>query len=295
MQLDYLSGANFITNDAKQVEEFVDYFPFGGVRVDNKAGAWSEQRKFTGHENDATGLIYMKARYQDPTIGRFLSEDPAFWDLSLDLKDPQAWNSYAYARNNPISYIDPDGKFAFLIPLAAYATANSAWIAPVALMWTSAATLAVTAPLVGGQAYSYAKGDYVTGDRLGEAAMTTNMIAMTSVQALMSVQDSVPRSQVRTKSSNPSSDAKRIGNGHAYDKHVAKEGQFSGIATDKATFSQHIDYVMKNPTETKMLQNGRYAYWQESTNTVIIRDPRSSDMGTAFQPKNGKSYFDNLK
>ncbi len=56
----------------------------------------------------------MEARYYNPSIGRFLSQDPAFWNVSMlpvQLADPQSWNSYSYARNNPIVLKDPDGQF----------------------------------------------------------------------------------------------------------------------------------------------------------------------------------------
>jgi len=49
------------------------------------------------YDNDH--LSYMRARYYDPTIGRFLSEDPV-WSTNL----------YPYVRNNPISFIDPAGN-----------------------------------------------------------------------------------------------------------------------------------------------------------------------------------------
>jgi len=47
-----------------------------------------------------TGLIYMRARCYDPLLGRFISEDPA--------KDGGNW--FAYAGNNPIGNVDPDGR-----------------------------------------------------------------------------------------------------------------------------------------------------------------------------------------
>ncbi|MEO5927636.1 MAG: RHS repeat-associated core domain-containing protein [Patescibacteria group bacterium] len=110
--VDHLSGANIITDAAGAVQETLDYLPFGGIRLDQKAGTWSEQRKYAGHEfDDNSGLSYMEARYYDPATGRFLNEDPAFRTLSFNLEDPQSLNSYSYARNNPLKYVDLDGRF----------------------------------------------------------------------------------------------------------------------------------------------------------------------------------------
>lgn len=108
---DHLGGSNVITDSAGAIEELLDYHAFGSVRLDQKAGTWSDQRKFSGHEADKnTGYLYMKARYYDPSLKRFLSQDPAFWELKVSLEDPQGWNSYAYARNSPLVLVDPDGR-----------------------------------------------------------------------------------------------------------------------------------------------------------------------------------------
>ena len=56
-------------------------------------------------------MYYYGARYYNPSIGRFMSEDPSSRDTPEKfLSDPQGLNFYAYARNNPLRYIDPTGN-----------------------------------------------------------------------------------------------------------------------------------------------------------------------------------------
>ncbi len=52
--------------------------------------------------DEETGLIYLRARYYDPSIGRFISEDP--------IQDGTNW--YAYCANNPVMFVDPSGYMA---------------------------------------------------------------------------------------------------------------------------------------------------------------------------------------
>jgi len=48
--------------------------------------------------------MYMQARYYDPVIGRFMSNDP------IGFRDVHSFNRYTYANNNPYKYVDPDGR-----------------------------------------------------------------------------------------------------------------------------------------------------------------------------------------
>ena len=109
---DHLGGSSIVTDENGDVEQLMDYFPFGGIRINDQAGSFDEKRKFTGHEYDEdTGLSYMGARYYDAAPGRFMSHDPAAKDdPEKFLGDPQQLNFYSYARNNPINFTDPDGK-----------------------------------------------------------------------------------------------------------------------------------------------------------------------------------------
>jgi RHS repeat-associated protein len=61
---------------------------------------------FTAKPADgATGLIYMGARYYDPTLGRFMAIDP----LPVNPLGVHGINRYAYANNNPFRFYDPTG------------------------------------------------------------------------------------------------------------------------------------------------------------------------------------------
>jgi RHS repeat-associated protein len=64
---------------------------------------------YTGHKFDTDiGLSYMQARYYDPVIGRFYSNDPVGWTP----KNPvMSFNRYLYVNNNPYKYTDPNGEF----------------------------------------------------------------------------------------------------------------------------------------------------------------------------------------
>jgi RHS repeat-associated protein len=50
-----------------------DYEPYGEVL--HSAGSSSTAYGFTGEWTDNTGMVYLRARYYDPTIGRFMSKD----------------------------------------------------------------------------------------------------------------------------------------------------------------------------------------------------------------------------
>lgn len=111
--LDAIGSVRAVTNASGAVVERHDYLPFGeewcGTAVCGTVPGGTP-RRFTAKERDAeTGLDYFGARYYGSKIGRFTTTDPVYtWRENL--VDPQRWNRYAYARNNPLRYIDPDGR-----------------------------------------------------------------------------------------------------------------------------------------------------------------------------------------
>jgi RHS repeat-associated protein len=94
-----------------------DYLPFGEELYAGTGGRTTAQgyggdnvrQKFTSKERDVeTGLDYFGARYYGSAQGRFTSPDDFLNDTHPG--DPQTWNLYGYVRNNPLRYIDPDGR-----------------------------------------------------------------------------------------------------------------------------------------------------------------------------------------
>src|SRR5206468_7763725 len=88
------------------------YLPFGEERpVPASPDPTLNRRAFTGHERDPeSGLDYMVARYYGSSFARFMSPDPS----PPHIVDPQTFNQYIYAGNNPIRFVDPDGRDFYL-------------------------------------------------------------------------------------------------------------------------------------------------------------------------------------
>jgi RHS repeat-associated protein len=117
--LDHLGTPRVITRADRTLAGFHQYLPYGEEWTNGTGVQEGEPKKFTSHERDrdpsgagATELDYMHARFYSGRVGRFLSPDPIF-DAKRALRQPQMWNRYAYALNNPLRFIDPTGMLTY--------------------------------------------------------------------------------------------------------------------------------------------------------------------------------------
>ena len=79
--------------------------------------------RFCGEYFDTeTGTVYLRVRYYQASIGRFISRD----SFAGRRSDPLSLNLYTYCRNNPIIYIDPSGHSYATLPSGNRMTINSA-------------------------------------------------------------------------------------------------------------------------------------------------------------------------
>jgi RHS repeat-associated protein len=98
---DGLGSTVALTDGSGNVTATYAYDAFGAVR--SQTGGATNPWQFTGQQLDAdSSLYFLRARYYDPSTGRFLGRDP----LSASL------NPYSYADNNPVNATDPSGMVA---------------------------------------------------------------------------------------------------------------------------------------------------------------------------------------
>ena len=99
------SVTNIVDGEGAVVKSY-DYDEFG---VTTSTGdTFFNEVTFTGSIADASGLLYMNARYYNPATARFLSQDT----YTGSAFDPWTQHLYAYCNNNPVNMIDPTGHVA---------------------------------------------------------------------------------------------------------------------------------------------------------------------------------------
>ena len=99
---DHLGSPRAVTNASGTLIATTGTRPFGQPHSTNNPTDYL----FTGKELDDTGLYYFAARYYDPSVGRFVTEDS--WQGKLE--EPWTQNRYVYVGNNPLKYVDPTGN-----------------------------------------------------------------------------------------------------------------------------------------------------------------------------------------
>ena len=97
--LDEQNSTAYITGRGGEIENRYEYDAFGVLK--NSMEEFHNRILYTGQQYDQTsGQYYLRARFYNPVIGRFVQEDEYRGD---------GLNLYAYCKNNPVVYYDPSG------------------------------------------------------------------------------------------------------------------------------------------------------------------------------------------
>ena len=105
---DHLGSTSYITDDHANITQYDAYLPYGELLVDEHSSSENLPYKFNGKQFDEeTGLYYYGARYMNPIASIWYGVDP------LAEKYPNE-SVYAYTHNNPVKFVDPNGKVAWI-------------------------------------------------------------------------------------------------------------------------------------------------------------------------------------
>jgi RHS repeat-associated protein len=101
-------AANFLTGALGSTVALTDsggntiaqytYEPFGNTTI---SGTSTNPYQYAGREDDGTGVYFFRARYYNPILSRFMSQDPIGF--------AEGPNAYAYVGDSPLDYSDPFG------------------------------------------------------------------------------------------------------------------------------------------------------------------------------------------
>lgn len=100
---DFRGSTIALTDDGQNIFRQYQYDAYGKILQQTSAGSDDNPFRYVGQHGvqyEAPDLYFMRARYYDPTTGKFLSEDP-IWST----------NVYNYGSNDPINKFDPDGRW----------------------------------------------------------------------------------------------------------------------------------------------------------------------------------------
>jgi len=280
---DHLSGSNVITDENGQINQLLDYYPYGGERINEQTTEHNETKKYTGYEmDDETGMYYANARYYNANIGRFVSVDPVVISIGdtqrikektgLEqkkyLENPQILNSYSYSYNNPLIYKDKSGEFAFLIPIAGYITAYAPVLVPATITTISAIGAGVASWYAGESIGYMMEGDYQSADQSSINAMTSIGVTTGMVSGVM-----VTESMLGTSGKTNSTDSLQ-------QKGITKSNNTNGLYTPKSFLPKNSDgqpVPSSNYPHTQIgLKEGRNTVYRQTRewgyNGDIVKD-----------------------
>ena len=98
-------NVRFLMNDSGQISDAYTWDAFGNLLSSTGAGTVNNTGAFGEYADTDTGLVYLRARWMNPTLGRFMQMDTD----EGDPEDPLTLSKYEYTSNNPENMIDPSG------------------------------------------------------------------------------------------------------------------------------------------------------------------------------------------
>jgi len=279
---DHLGSVSVVSNHRGEPYERVEYLPFGEIWIEetDPATAGYIPFRFTSKELDEeTGLYYYGARYYEPTISRWMSADPAGFELVNPENNEQliisGSNWYSYTENNPVKYNDPRGGVPVLVISAAIGGAAGGAIGAASGVASAVAQGNTSAREIIGGAVGGPISGAVTGALIGSGV---GIVAIAGGSIAGGAAGSVAENLIAEGAENL--DAKTVAIDAAIDGGISGAASIAGVAAGKALKS-----VTKLRTASKALAAKILVETTLGTGSDIVQDkvnpPSSSDSGRA--------------
>ncbi|MHA3915186.1 RHS repeat-associated core domain-containing protein [Halovulum sp. GXIMD14793] len=300
---DHLASVRFITGEDGLKARRSDFTAYGTPQQDWiwQAAVATEEKGFIGERYDEeAGLSYLNARYYDPALGRFIQPD--WWEVT---EPGVGTNRYAYSFNDPVNLSDPNGHQARpgwvernvlepayygLIGALEYVQPSHDWESRDAIKDHPASSFIPGMDIAKSIEEGAPAAEIGINAALEAAGPIADALKIGS-RIVRSAPDLPGGSNARTSGGTANSFAGTQLNrellldevvDHAFEKHVLQQGEFAGLGIrTRAQFRDHINSVLENPSEIRYYRDGRAAYLQESTGTIVIRNPNGSGQSTA--------------
>jgi uncharacterized protein with gpF-like domain len=111
-------------------------------------------------------------------------------------------------------------------------------------------------------------------------------------EALEKRQEALEKAIKRVDEAVKRASAEKISRGHGFENHIVRQSKRYPDIKNQEENRQLIEKIIREEKETKNLEKGRTAYWDEESGFFVVENPNDPDGGTAFRPSSGKAYFD---
>jgi RHS repeat-associated protein len=254
---DGLGSTAALTDTTGAVATQYTYEPFGNTSSIGSTSSNSFQ--YTGRENDGTGLYYYRARYYNPVVQRFISQDP----IGLAGSDT---NLYAYTLNSPTNFADPGGKCPLCAAGVAAEFGPPGWIA-------AGGIVVITAPIWGP-----ALAKYLSDAFQGSGSGTISTSTPADPNGNQSHPPSCPGPQLDLDSGDSWGKAKTLA------KHFSDHGADFGAANAEEyaqMASEFLQQALANGYPTKIATDG----------TIRVIDPTYTTFGSYNGNGTTKTFY----
>ncbi|MCG7547060.1 toxin TcdB middle/N-terminal domain-containing protein [Pseudoalteromonas sp. Of7M-16] len=243
----HLASTELSLDTSGRVTSAINYDPYGNQTVSLGNDAITPYR-FTGKEFDEiSGLGYFEQRYLSSVHGQFISPDPIF-ALPNRFVQPQLFSTYSYSRNNPQSYIDPDGQFAIaLAPLV-----------PPAIAAISKTVTAAVGKIAVGKTLGYVGAATLAG-YAGSEAINAYKESNNQVDEDVSNEDGEYTNLADEEATKHILDGDELGGGHGPGRNTPGKSEFPSDWTDEEVM-EVISDVATAPSSVVPAREGRWKY-----------------------------------